>query len=488
MRGGRVETPALGPVGITVAVGVLVDDADGPVGIDGAVAVVLAEFKDGEGVVPLRDSTLLLVEISGIDGLDDSDGVCSVRESGRMCLSLPKDGLPPRMPYGAPRGAAVKPLGPAGGARFSGRACAEIEEGPLGATGAVKFLDGPLGGARNPAEGPRGGVLARGGDLGGFERAGDRSRGVDFAELKSLSLSLSLSRSLNASVFAGDFSRSRMGDRADGRDSRSLSCCARRALSGCTCGDDLRDVLVDVLGVDRPDLGGGEGLLRLQFEEFGPGLSSRRGGGLRDLSRKFLGGDLRGIGDLARGGARSRSNGDLDLLLNNSTSRFCGFPFRTNLSSLLGGDRARLSSSLLGGDLALLSSSLRGENLRAGDRVRGGERFRGGDRGLARQLSLMGDRSLRGGVRDLLRGGDRALSRPGCQLSITGGERGRRGGDLSRSRSGRNVLGGGAPRGRYDSPAPIFVTSPSPLSVFRLASDSAVYIPYRSLLEFQGRI
>ena len=66
-------------------------------------------------------------------------------------------------------------------------------------------------------------------------------------------------------------------------------------------------MLVEVLGVDRPDFGGGEGLLRLQFEEVGPPRSSRRGGGLLDLSRKFRGGDLRGIGDLARGGARSRS-------------------------------------------------------------------------------------------------------------------------------------------------------------------------------------
>lgn len=66
-------------------------------------------------------------------------------------------------------------------------------------------------------------------------------------------------------------------------------------------------------------------------------------------------------------------------------------------------------------------------------------------------------------MRDLRRGGERARSRPGCQLSIIGGERGLRGGDLERGRSGRNVLGGGAPRGRYDSPAPILVTSPSPL-------------------------
>ena len=203
----------------------MVVDAEGPVGMDdGAVVDVLAEFKDGDGVI-FRESVVLLVDISGIDGLDEREGACDVRKSGRLCLSLPKEGLPPRRLYGAPRGAALNPRGPAGGGLFSGRACADIEEGPDGAEGAVKFLDGPVGGARNPADGPRGGVLARCGD-----RAGERSRGVDLAELRSLSLSLSL----NASVFTGDLSLSRIGDRTEGLASLSPSCCVIRALSGCT--------------------------------------------------------------------------------------------------------------------------------------------------------------------------------------------------------------------------------------------------------------
>lgn len=216
-----MERLARGPVGIVLAV---VED-EGPVGMDeGAVVVVLAELRDGEGVVAFRESEVLLVDISEIEGLDTRLGVCSVRESGRMCLSLPNDGLPPRIPYGPPRGAELKPRGPAGGGLFSGFACADIDDGPDGATGAVKFLDGPLGGARNPAEGPRGGVRARAGD-----RAGERSRGVDLAELRSRSLFLSL----NANVFPGDLSLSRIGDRAEPRASRSLSCCANRARSGC---------------------------------------------------------------------------------------------------------------------------------------------------------------------------------------------------------------------------------------------------------------
>lgn len=488
-------TPARGPVGIDV-VPVFDAAAEGPVGIDGAtVVVVLAELRDGEGVVTFLVSELLLVDISGIDGREcEILGERNVLASGRLCLSLPNEGLPPRMPYGAPRGAGLNPRGPAGGTigpLFSVRTCAELE-GPLGIVGAVKFRDGPLGGGLNPADGPRGGVfargaggdlareggdrardggdlareggdlardggdLARGGDLGATMRTGDLSLGVARAEF----LSLSFSRSLNASPAGGDLSRSRSrsrsGDRAGGRASRSICCWVIRSLSGCICGEDRRDVLVEVLGDERSDLGGGEGLLRLQFVELCPGaaLSSLRGG-VRDRSLKFLvagGGDRRGIGDLARGGARSLSNGDLDLLLNNSMSRFCKFRAGTNLSSLRGGDLARLSSSL------------RGENLRGGGlRVLGGLRARGGDRGRARQLSLIGERSLRGGVLDLLRGGERARSRPGCQLSMIGGVRALRGGVLSLSRSDLKVFAGGAPRGRYDSPAPIFVTSPSPL-------------------------
>lgn len=64
---------------------------------------------------------------------------------------------------------------------------------------------------------------------------------------------------------------------------------------------------------------GGEGEWRLQFDELGPETTrlSRRSG-LRERGRYIprgpAGGDLRG-GDLARGGARSLSYGDLDLLL-----------------------------------------------------------------------------------------------------------------------------------------------------------------------------
>lgn len=221
-------TPARGPVGMVVGAvevegvvdrAVVEAEADGPLGIVGVAIAVLAELRDGDGVVPVRESVLLLVEISGGRVYVD-DGLWSARESGRICLSLPNDGLPPRIPYGAPRGA-ENPLGPAGGARFSGLACADIEDGPLGATGAVKFRDGPLGGgARNP-DGPLGGLLALGGDLAELERAGDRSRGVDLVEA---SLSLSLSRSLNASVLGGDLSLSlsRAGDRTAGLTSRSI--------------------------------------------------------------------------------------------------------------------------------------------------------------------------------------------------------------------------------------------------------------------------
>jgi len=59
------------------------------------------------------------------------------------------------------------------------------------------------------------------------------------------------------------------------------------------------------------------------------------------------------------------------------------------------------------GDLAR-----RGDLFLGGVLARMGDRLRGGERGLARQLSLKGERSRRGGVLDLdLRLGDR--SRPG---------------------------------------------------------------------------
>ena len=117
-------------------------------------------------------------------------------------------------------------------------------------------------------------------------------------------------------------------------------------------------------------------------------------------------------------------------------------------------------SSRLAGDLALRSSSLRGENLL------GGVRSRIGDLGLARQLSLAGERSLRGGVLDLRRG-DRSLL--GCQLSVGGVRTRSLRGELSRSLPLRKESIRGGERGRdvtglYDSPPPNLVTSPSPLN------------------------
>lgn len=154
---------------------------------------------------------------------------------------------------------------------FSGRLCAETDGGP---DGAVKFRDGPVGGARNTAAGPRGGDLATTTGRG----AGDLSRGVERADL-------SLSRSLKARDCGGDRSRCREGDR--GLMSSRTGGCVRCTLSGCMCGEERREVLVEVLGEDLSDRGGGgDGDRRLQFVEAGPGAgrSSLRGGGLRERS------------------------------------------------------------------------------------------------------------------------------------------------------------------------------------------------------------
>lgn len=153
---------------------------------------------------------------------------------------------------------------------FSGRLCADTDGGP---EGAVKFRDGPVGGALNTAAGPRGGDLATTG-----RGAGDLSRGVERADL-------SLSRSLKARDCGGDRSRCRDGDR--GLISSRAGACVRCTRSGCMCGEESRDVVVEVLGEDLSDRGrGGEGDRRLQFEEAGPGAgrSSLRGGGLRERS------------------------------------------------------------------------------------------------------------------------------------------------------------------------------------------------------------
>jgi hypothetical protein len=82
-------------------------------------------------------------------------------------------------------------------------------------------------------------------------------------------------------------------------------------------------------------------------------------------------------------------------------------------------------------------------------------------------LSLIGDRSRRGGVLDL-RLGERSLL-PGCQLSLAGGVFA-----LSRSPAryvSALIIGDlarkgdlGRAVGLYDSPPPILVTSPSPLN------------------------
>lgn len=80
-------------------------------------------------------------------------------------------------------------------------------------------------------------------------------------------------------------------------------------------------MLLDVLADDRSDSrGGGEGDRRLQLDEPGPlrTRSSRRSG-LGERGRYGPlgpdGGDLLRIGDLTRVVVRSRSYGDLDLLL-----------------------------------------------------------------------------------------------------------------------------------------------------------------------------
>lgn len=287
--------------------------------------------------------------------------------------------------------------------------------------GAVKFrlLLGPVGGARKPA-GPLGG------DRGAVGRTGERSRGVDLAE------SRAESRSLKASCVTGE--RSRVGGER-GLDSRALAC-VRCKRSGWIGGDERREVFPEVRPEDRSESRAGrEGDRALQFDELGPvGARSLLRSRLLERGREPrapAGGDLLESGDLARAG-RSRSYGDLDLLL--------------------------------GGDLALRSSSLRGE-------YRLGLLTRGGDRALDRQLSLNGERSRRG-VLDRRRG-DR--SRPGCQVSVAGGDLARSlRGDLFLSPLKESILGGergerGRAEGRYDSPAPILVTSPSPLFAIVLA-------------------
>lgn len=81
-------------------------------------------------------------------------------------------------------------------------------------------------------------------------------------------------------------------------------------------------------------------------------------------------------------------------------------------------------------------------------------------------MSLIGDRSRRGGLLDLLLG-ERSLL-PGCQLSLAGGVFAR---SLSLARYVSALMMGDLARGGdlgravglYDSPPPILVTSPSPL-------------------------
>ena len=170
--------------------------------------------------------------------------------------------------------------------------------------GAVKFRP-PLGpvGARNPA-GPLGG------DLGATGRTGERSRGVDLAE----------SRSLYVGWGRGE--RSRLGGER-GRDSR-VGAWVRCALSGWIGGEERLDVVPEVLSEDLPESrAGGEGERRRQFDELGPvGARLSRRSGLRERARYEAlgpaGGDLLERGDLARGAGRLRSYGDLDLLLQTS--------------------------------------------------------------------------------------------------------------------------------------------------------------------------
>lgn len=121
--------------------------------------------------------------------------------------------------------------------------------------------------------GPVGGLNAAGplgGDLGAC-RYGDRSLGVDLAD----------SRSLYAIWVGGDRSRVIGGERA------LVSCDTAAARLGWACGDERRDVLVEVLPDERSDSrGGGEGDRRLQFDELGPvGIRSSRRSGLRERGR-----------------------------------------------------------------------------------------------------------------------------------------------------------------------------------------------------------
>lgn len=117
---------------------------------------------------------------------------------------------------------------------------------------AVKFrlLLGPVGGARKPA-GPLGG------DRGAVGRTGERSRGVDLAE----------SRSLKASCVTGE--RSRVGGER-GLGSRALAC-VRCIRSGWIGGDERREVFPEVRPEDRSESRAGrEGDRALQFDELGP--------------------------------------------------------------------------------------------------------------------------------------------------------------------------------------------------------------------------
>jgi len=89
-------------------------------------------------------------------------------------------------------------------------------------------------------------------------------------------------------------------------------------------GEERRELFPDVLPDDRSESRAtGEGDRRLQFAELGPvGIRSSRRTGLRERPRQDplgpAGGDLdlrERPGDLPRGMVRSRSYGDLDLLL-----------------------------------------------------------------------------------------------------------------------------------------------------------------------------
>jgi len=144
----------------------------------------------------------------------------------------------------------------------------------------------------------------------------------------------------------GDRSRIIGGDRALG------PCDIPGIRLGCTWGEERRELLPEVLPEVLPDRSdsrtAGEGVLRLQFDEAGPdGARSSRLSGVLDRGRWLLrapGEDtLRGRGDLARMLGRSRSKGDLDLLL----ICLCEYPEAEITCRLCAGHTFRLSESLL---------------------------------------------------------------------------------------------------------------------------------------------